>query len=153
MNGWNESLRFLLVFVTPAVEKKASGFYILSLPTFYDSLCLTLDRLLQLNFIPLGLCVLYSLLGKRNLIEKSNQRSFRFLTSQCLHALSYKFQMDVYFFEVYTHCEAPKLISNKFVIHPFCDFPKLKLTHREEFPSLGGHQKPLPAGWTSRISQ
>ena len=68
-------------------------------------------------------------------------------------ALSYKFQMDVYFFEVYTHCEAPKLISNKFVIHPFCDFPKLKLTHREEFPSLGGHQKPLPAGWTSRISR
>ena len=67
--------------------------------------------------------------------------------------LSYKFQIPVYFFEVYTHCEAPKLISNKFVIHPFCDFPKLKLTHREEFPSLGGHQKPLPAGWTSRISQ
>ena len=67
--------------------------------------------------------------------------------------LSNKFQIDVYFFEVYTHCEAPKLISNKFVIHPFCDFPKLKLTHREEFPSLGGHQKPLPAGWTSRISQ
>ncbi len=38
---------------------------------------------------------------------------------------------------VYTHCEAPNLISNKFVIHQFCDFPKLKLTHREEFPSLG----------------
>ena len=70
-----------------------------------------------------------------------------------LGALSYKFQIPVYFFEVYTHCEAPKLISNKFVIHPFCDFPKLKLTHREEFPSLGGHQKPLPAGWTSRISR
>jgi len=48
--------------------------------------------------------------------------------------------MDVYFFEVYTHCEAPKLISNKFVIHPFCDFPKLKLTHREEFPTWNSHQ-------------
>ena len=65
-----------------------SDSYVLSLLSFYDSLCSTPDRLLQLNFIPLGLCVLYSLLGKRNLTERSNQRSFRFLTSQCLHVCS-----------------------------------------------------------------
>ena len=61
--------------------------------------------------------------------------------------LSNKFQIDVYFFEVYTHCEAPKLISNKIEIHPFWDFPKLKLTHREEFPSLGGHHLVLISIW------
>ena len=64
-----------------------------------------------------------------------------------LQALSNKFQIDVYFFEVYTHCEAPKLISNKIEIHPFWDFPKLKLTHREEFPSLGGHHLVLISIW------
>ena len=36
-----------------------------------------------------------------------------------IYPLSNKFQIDVYFFEVYTHCEAPKLIFNKIEIHPF----------------------------------
>ena len=44
---------FLVMASRPYTE--TSGYYIKSLLCFYYSLCSTLDRLLQLNFIPLGL--------------------------------------------------------------------------------------------------
>ena len=72
---------------------------------------------------------------------------FSVQVDKCSQPLSNKFQIDVYFFEVYTHCEAPKLIFNKIEIHPFWDFPKLKLTHREEFPTWSSHQIEINTKW------
>ena len=51
--------------------------------------------------------------------EKGENNNEVIHLSSSISALRNKFQIDVYFFEVYTHCEAPKLISNKIEIHPF----------------------------------
>ena len=64
------------------------------------------------DFLALGLEQRLVLLGAR---YSSGRRQL----VPVFQALSNKFQIDVYFFEVYTHCEAPKLISNKIEIHPF----------------------------------